>query len=53
MGVDKFGEGIEWAIEFWVWVWISAGFPVSSPTATRHGYEARAEFKARSYDWLR
>lgn len=35
MGVDKFGEGIEWAIEFWVWVWISAGFPVPSPTATR------------------
>jgi len=37
MGVDKFGEGIEWVIAFWVWVWVSAVFPIPSPTATREG----------------
>jgi len=45
MGVDKFGEGIEWVIAFWVWVWVSAVFPIPSPTATRikTKYNQRAE----------
>jgi len=43
MGVDKFGEGIEWVIAFWVWVWVSAVFPIPSPTATNGGHWQHAD----------